>query len=113
MNDFKFQKDDVLLFGREDSGLPESIIDKSDILIKNLFGNIEDIKISDGDMILNLESGIKLESNFNSKVSLDKNLFYKYEKFFGKYTFAKNLRLLKSNFKSLLNKFILTFGDLI
>ena len=54
--------------------------DKSDILIKNLFGNIEDIKISDGDMRLNLESGIKLESNFNSKVSLEKNLFYKYEK---------------------------------
>ena len=28
LKDFKFQKDDVLLFGREDSGLPDCIIDR-------------------------------------------------------------------------------------
>ena len=40
MNDFKFQEDDVLLFGREDSGLPESIIDKSDALISIFMPNL-------------------------------------------------------------------------
>ena len=41
--------------------------DKDDILIKNIFGNLEDILISNGDIKLNLENGIKLNSNFNSK----------------------------------------------
>ena len=41
LNDFKFQKDDVLLFGREDSGLPESIIDKSDFLISIFMPNLQ------------------------------------------------------------------------
>ena len=33
LRDFKFQKNDVLLFGREDNGLPDKIIEKSDELI--------------------------------------------------------------------------------
>ena len=41
LNDFKFQEDDVLLFGREDSGLPDSIIDKSDFLISIFMPNLE------------------------------------------------------------------------
>ena len=41
LNDFKFQKDDVLLFGREDSGLPDSIIDKSDFLISIFMPNLQ------------------------------------------------------------------------
>ena len=41
LKDFKFQKDDVLLFGREDSGLPESIIDKSDVLISIFMPNLQ------------------------------------------------------------------------
>ena len=39
LNDFKFQEDDVLLFGREDSGLPDYIIDKSDFLISIFMPN--------------------------------------------------------------------------
>ena len=39
LNDFKFQKDDVLLFGREDSGLPDSIIERSDFLISIFMPN--------------------------------------------------------------------------
>ena len=38
--------------------------DKNDILIKNIFGNLEVIKITDGDIKLNLENGVKLNSNF-------------------------------------------------
>ena len=37
--------------------------DKNDILIKKIFGFLEDIKISNGDIKLNLENGIKLKSN--------------------------------------------------
>ena len=48
LKDFKFQKDDVLLFGREDSGLPDCIIDKSNFLISiympNIQGGTNDIK---------------------------------------------------------------------
>ena len=33
LRDFKFQKNDVLLFGREDNGLPDQIIDRSEALV--------------------------------------------------------------------------------
>ena len=48
--------------------------DKNDILLKNIFGNLEDIKLSDGDIQLNLENAIKISSNFNSKINLDEKL---------------------------------------
>ena len=41
LNDFKFQEDDILLFGREDSGLPDCIIDKSDFLISIFMPNLQ------------------------------------------------------------------------
>ena len=77
--------------------------DKNDILIKNVFGNIEDIKISDGDIKLNLENGIKLNSNFNSKLNLDEKLVKKYTKFFSKYEFLNNVKSVKANFNNYLS----------
>ena len=47
--------------------------DKKDILIKNIFGELENIKISDGDLKLNLDDGIRLNSGFNSKFDLNEN----------------------------------------
>ena len=41
LKDFKFQEDDIMLFGREDSGLPECIIDKSDFLISIFMPNLQ------------------------------------------------------------------------
>ena len=41
LNNFKFQEDDVLLFGREDKGLPDYIIDKSEFLISIFMPNLE------------------------------------------------------------------------
>jgi len=41
LKDFKFQEDDVLLFGREDSGLPDCIINKSDFLISIFMPNVQ------------------------------------------------------------------------
>ena len=37
----KFKQNDILLFGREDSGLPDSIIDKSDFLISIFMPNVQ------------------------------------------------------------------------
>ena len=61
--------------------------DKNDILIKNIFGSLEDIKISDGDIKLNLENGTKINSNFNSELNLDEKLLIKYSQFLKKYKF--------------------------
>ena len=41
LKDFTFQEDDILLFGREDSGLPDYIIDKSDFLISIFMPNLQ------------------------------------------------------------------------
>ena len=55
LKDFKFQKDDVLLFGREDSGLPESIIEKSNFLISIFMPNLQTgVNVQKGVRSLNL-----------------------------------------------------------
>ena len=41
LKDFKFNHDDVLLFGREDNGLPDHIIDESDFLISIFMPNLQ------------------------------------------------------------------------
>ena len=43
LNDFIFKEDDVLLFGREDSGLPDYIIDESDFLISIFMPNLQTV----------------------------------------------------------------------
>ena len=44
LKDFKFQENDVLLFGREDSGLSNCIIEKSDYLISIFMPNLQTSK---------------------------------------------------------------------
>tara|TARA_A100001015_G_scaffold242824_1_gene277548 strand:- start:653 stop:2824 length:2172 start_codon:yes stop_codon:yes gene_type:complete len=70
--------------------------DKNDILIKNIFGNIEGINISDGDIKLNLENGIKLTSNFNSKIDYDERLLEKHTKYFSEYKIIERIKSLKA-----------------
>ena len=41
LKDFKFHEDDVLLFGREDLGLPDCIIDRSNFLISIYMPNLQ------------------------------------------------------------------------
>ena len=41
LKDFKFQGDDIMLFGREDSGLPDYIIDKSNFLVSIFMPNLK------------------------------------------------------------------------
>ena len=56
LKDFKFVSNDILLFGREDNGLPKSIIEESDALISIFMPNIElpDKKNQKGVRSLNL-----------------------------------------------------------
>tara|TARA_A100001015_G_scaffold186390_1_gene207470 strand:- start:204 stop:2375 length:2172 start_codon:yes stop_codon:yes gene_type:complete len=71
--------------------------DKKDILIKNISGFVEDIKISNGDIKLNLDKGIKLNSNFNSNINFNERITKKYIKFFKNYEFVKDLKTLKAD----------------
>ncbi len=74
--------------------------DRNDILIKNIFGDLENIRISDGDIKLNLENGINLNTNFNSKLNFDKKLLNKYSKFFNQNEFINSIRDLKADFNN-------------
>ena len=72
------------------------IADNKDILIKNIFGTLENIKISDGDIKINLENGIKLNSNFNSKINLNEKLLKKYDKLLDKYLPKGKIKIIKA-----------------
>ena len=41
LNNFVFQEDDILLFGREDTGLPDNVIKSCDSLISIFMPNVE------------------------------------------------------------------------
>ena len=77
--------------------------DKNDILIKKIFGNIEDISIFDGDVKLNLENGIKLKSNFNSKLNLNEKNIFKYSKLLNKYELLKSIKIINANLNNSLS----------
>ena len=74
--------------------------DKNDILLKNIFGNIENIEIKDGDLKINRENGITITSNFNSQFDFDNKIFNKYIKLFNNFEFVKNFERLKANFNN-------------
>ncbi len=72
--------------------------DREDILIKNIFGNIKDIKITEGDIKLNLVNGIKLNSDFNTEINFDIENLKIYNKFLKKYNIEGKIKLLNGNF---------------
>ena len=74
--------------------------DRNDILIKNIFGNLENIRISDGDIKLSLENGINLNTNFNSKLNFDKKILHKYSKLFNQNEFINYISILKADFNN-------------
>ena len=82
--------------------------DKNDILVKNIFGFLEEIKISDGDIKLNLENGINVNSNFNSAINFNEQVTKKYTKFLKQYNFTKGLKKLKADLN---NNFSIKFDD--
>ena len=74
--------------------------DKNDILIKNIFGNLEDIKLSDGNIKINMEDGVKLSSDFNSILNFDEAILGKYTRFLDNFKFSKNIKNIKANFNN-------------
>ena len=82
--------------------------DKNDILVKNIFGFLEEIKISDGDIRFNLENGISVNSNFNSEINFNEQVTKKYTKFLKQYNFTKDLKEIKADLN---NNFFIKFDD--
>ena len=80
--------------------------DQNDILVKNIFGNLNDIKITEGDIKLNLESGVKLNSSFNSKIKFNASLINKYEKYLNKYIPAGTIKFFEADLN---NNFYIDF----
>ena len=76
--------------------------DKEDILFKNIFGFIGETKISDGDIKLNLQNGINLSSNFNSKFDYDENSLKKFSKVFNKINFINNIKKVKADLNNVI-----------
>ncbi len=82
--------------------------DKEDILIKNIFGEIENIKISDGDMKLNFENEITINSNFFSEIFFDETTVNKFSKYFIKNNFLSTFKNLDAELN---NNFSITFDN--
>ena len=80
--------------------------DKNDILFKNIFGNLMNIKISEGDLKLNLSDGIKLESSFISKINLDKKNLKKYDIFLKNYKFYQGIESIRAEIKNNFNIYL-------
>ena len=70
--------------------------DKNDILIQNIRGDLEDINISDGDLKLNFDNGLKLVSNFNAKINFNEETFKKYTSLFKENDLPLNFNNLKT-----------------
>ena len=71
--------------------------DKEDILIKNIFGNIEKVKILNGDVKITLIDGLKLKSNFNSQINLNSRDLKKFNKLFKKNEYINNIKFLNGD----------------
>ncbi len=74
--------------------------DKEDILIKNIFGEINDIKINNGDIKLNLENGIKINSNFISSINLNSKKIKNFNNLLENLNLAGSIKELNGNFNN-------------
>ena len=74
--------------------------DKEDILIKKIFGNIDTIKISKGDIKLDFREGLKLKSNFYTTINLDKEKIRFFTKILSNQSFVKDIQFLSGNFNN-------------
>ena len=69
--------------------------DKSDVLLKEITGNILGTEIKDGDLRVNLSNIISVESNFLSKINFKKGDKIKYKEFFKNINFFENIEIFK------------------
>ena len=75
-------------------------LDNEDILIKRVNGKLEDFEISNGDLRLNLDDGIKLNSNFDSSINLDEGKITKYKELFKKHNLKYKVKYLNGKFNN-------------
>ena len=71
--------------------------DKSDILIKNIFGEIDNVKIKEGDLKMNLGQEISLNSNFLTKINFQNKIEKNYIKLIQKFKFLTDLQILDAD----------------
>ncbi len=71
--------------------------DKSDVLIQNFFGKAESLEIKDGDLKLNFNDEVNIETNFQTKIYYTKSNSEKYNKLLKNYNFTQFLDSLKLN----------------
>jgi hypothetical protein len=71
--------------------------DKTDILIKSIFGELDSIKIKDGDIKINLLSDISLQSNFITNFKYKNNSFNKYDNLLKNFKFAEDVINLEAD----------------
>ena len=69
-------------------------------MVKNIFGKIDGIEINNGDIKLNLENGILLNSNFISNLNLDNEKIKKFNDLLGKFNPKVSIKGLKGNFNN-------------
>ena len=70
--------------------------DKSDVLLKEITGNILGTEIKDGDLRVNLSNIISVESNFLSKINFKKgDKIIRYKEFFKNINFFENMEIFK------------------
>ena len=69
--------------------------DNEDILVKNIFGYLDNIKISNGDIKVNLKDGINFNSNFDTDINLETKDIEKYNDFLSRYNLAGKVKIFK------------------
>ena len=69
--------------------------DKSDVLLKEITGNILGTEIKEGDLRVNLSNIISVESNFLSKINFKKGDKIRYKEFFKNINFFENMEIFK------------------
>ena len=82
--------------------------DKSDVLLKEITGNILGTEIKDGDLRVNLSNIISVESNFLSKINFKKGDKIRYKEFLKNINFFKNIEIFKVDLK---NNFSIKFDQ--
>ena len=76
------------------------IADKEDILIKKIFGNLDTIKILNGDIKFDLRNGLKLKSNFDTNINIDQKKINIYKKIFNNQNLINNIELFSGDFNN-------------
>ena len=76
------------------------ILDKDDILIKNIFGKIENFEFFNGNINVNSEKGFKIKSNFDSNILVKEDILKKYSKYLNKNLLSNKIKSFNGKFNN-------------